>query len=228
MLTTEMKKIISDAGETGWVLEPLAKQLFSMGGLDVPQFGWTRTEEEAVRFAEEIGYPVVCKVVSSRVMHKSDRDGVAVGIDSDGRVSKTFARFSRIEGFAGMLIEQVLSGVELIVGAKIDYQFGPVILLGMGGTGVEIYRDVALRMAPLSEGDVVSMIRSLKAHQILEGYRGSEPVSVKELTQLLARFSGMVMDLQDMIESIDLNPVICSSTQCIVADARIILRQKES
>jgi acyl-CoA synthetase (NDP forming) len=94
----------------------------------------------------------------------------------------------------------------------------------MGGTGVEIYRDVAMRMAPLGEKDIQSMITGLKAHQILEGYRGSEPVNLKELVRLLETFSGLVMDLQHKIESIDLNPVICSSTRCVVADARVILR----
>jgi len=225
MMTREMKEILSASRDAGWVLEPMAKRLFSMAGLDVPRFSWATTEEEAIRFAKDIGYSLVCKVVSSRVMHKSDRNGVAVGIDSDGKVAETFVRFSQMEGFAGMLIEQILSGVEVIVGAKIDYQFGPVILLGMGGTGVEIYRDVVLRMAPLTEKDVESMIKGLKAHEILEGYRGSEPANVKELVRLVVRFSGLVMDLREMIESVDLNPVICSSTTCVVADAGIILRR---
>jgi acyl-CoA synthetase (NDP forming) len=123
-----------------------------------------------------------------------------------------------------VLVEEMISGVELMVGAKIDYQFGPIILLGMGGTGVEIYRDIALRMAPLRPGDVESMIRGLKARPLLEGYRGSEPISLSELTRLVVTFSDLVMDLEDFIESIDLNPVMCSSTKCIVADARIMLR----
>lgn len=224
MLTKEIKKILSASKDTGWVLEPEAKRLFSLVGLDTPRFTWATTVNEAVRFAKEIGYPVVCKVVSSRVMHKSDRDGVAVGIDGDGKLTQTYTRFSRIEGFAGMLVEQMLSGVELIVGAKVDYQFGSVILLGIGGTGVEIYKDIALRMAPLAEKDIESMVKGLKAHQILEGYRGSEPVNLRELARLLVNFSRLVMDLEKMIESIDLNPVICSSTRCVVADARIILK----
>jgi acyl-CoA synthetase (NDP forming) len=224
MLTKEIEKILADSTERGWVLEPEAKHMFLKAGLDIPRFTWARTAAEAHRFASEIGYPVVCKVISAQVMHKSDKNGVEVGVETDRRLTETFERLRRIEGFAGMLVEEMLSGVELIVGAKVDYQFGPIVLLGMGGTGVEIYRDVAMRMAPLGEKDIQSMITGLKAHQILEGYRGSEPVNLKELVRLLETFSGLVMDLQHKIESIDLNPVICSSTRCVVADARVILR----
>ena len=211
----------------GWVLEPQAKLLFSMAGLDVPRFTCSTTVDEAVRFAHEIGYPIVAKVVSPRIVHKSDTDGVAVGIDNDGELTETFNRFSRIEGFVGVLVEEMMSGVELMVGAKIDYQFGPVILLGVGGTGVEIYRDITLRMAPLRERDVESMVKGLKASRLLEGYRGSEPVNLSELTGLLVTFSDLVMELEEFIESIDLNPVICSATKCVVADARIMLREWE-
>jgi acyl-CoA synthetase (NDP forming) len=219
--------ILSASKDVGWVLEPQAKRLFSMAGLGVPRFTMSITVEEAVRFAHEIGYPIVAKVVSPRIVHKSDRDGVAVGIDSDGELTETFTRFSRMKGFVGVLVEEMMSGVELMVGAKIDYQFGPVILLGVGGTGVEIYRDIALRMAPLREKDVESMVKGLKASRLLEGYRGSEPINLSELTGLLLTFSDLVMDLEKFIESIDLNPVICSSTKCVVADARIMLKEWE-
>ena len=224
MLKQEVKEILSSSKKRGWVLEPEAKRLFSLSGLDIPRFMWAKSVEEGIRFAEAIGYPVVCKVVSPEVLHKSEKGGVAVGIRSRDELTETFSRFSQFEGFSGMLVEETLSGVELIVGAKNDYQFGPVILLGMGGKEVEIYRDITLKMAPLGQSDVESMIKCLKAHQILEGYRGSEPISLKALTQLLLTFSGLVMDLENEIGSIDLNPVICSSAQCVIADARMMLK----
>ena len=223
MLTREMRDILSASKDPGWVLEPEAKRLFALAGIDIPRFTWAARIEEAIRFAEEIGYPVVCKVVSPKVIHKSDVGGVAVGVNSREKLSEIFYRFSRIDGFAGMLVEEMLEGMELIVGAKVDYQFGPVILLGIGGTGVEIYQDVTLKMAPLDEPDIESMTRCLKAHRLLEGYRGSEPINLKELTVLLLSFSSLVMDLGDEIESIDLNPIICSSARCVIADARIML-----
>lgn len=225
MLTQEMKEIISNSKETGWVLEPHAKRLLSLAGLDVPHFFSTSKIEEAIGFAKKTGYPVVAKVVSPKVVHKSEKNGVEVGIDNERKLRETFHRFSKIEGFAGMLIEEMFSGVELIVGAKNDYQFGPVILFGIGGIWTEIYRDIILRMAPLGQKDVDSMMKCLKGRPLLEGYRGSTPVNLKELYRLLMTFSDLVMALESDIESIDLNPVICSSDKCIIADARIMLKK---
>jgi acyl-CoA synthetase (NDP forming) len=224
MLKKEITDIISAARGAGWVMEPEAKRLLAIAGLKVPRFKWARTMEEALRSAHEIGYPVVGKVISCDVVHKSDQGGVVVGIDTDETLERTYQRFSAVHNFAGMLVEDMVSGVELIVGAKIDYQFGPVILLGMGGTGVEIYKDAVLRMAPLEEKDVSSMVENLKAHPLLEGYRGSEPVDLNALTHMMLVFSELVMDLEELIESIDLNPVMCSSKSCIIADARIMLQ----
>ena len=225
MITGEMNRILEEAGKQGWVMEPEAKRLFSLAGMDTPRFCWARTAEEAVGFAENAGYPVVGKVVSPRVVHKTEVKGVAVGLDSPRKIEEAFARFSRVEGFAGMLVEETLSGLELIVGARVDFQFGPVILLGIGGTGVEIYRDSALRMAPLEERDVVSMVQSLKARRLLEGYRGGEPVHMGELTRLLLTFSSLVMEIHPRIESIDLNPVFASPSRVAVGDARIMLKR---
>jgi succinyl-CoA synthetase beta subunit len=219
-----MKDILSASRETGWVLEPQAKRLLSLAGLDVARFFFATGVEEAIRFAKEIGYPVVGKVVSPKVIHKSERNGVEMGIHSERRMRETFHRFSKIEGFEGMIVEETISGIELIIGAKDDYQFGPVILFGIGGVWVEIYRDVILRMAPLNQRDIDSMMSCLKARPLLEGYRGSTPVDLKELNELLMTFSNLVMDLENDMESIDLNPVICSSERCVVADARIMLK----
>ncbi len=225
MLTEEMKEILSDAKGAGWVLEHEAKRLLFLAGLDVTRFSFAATVEEAIRFAKKIGYPLVGKVVSPKVIHKSEKNGVELGIDSDRKLRETFHRFSKIEGFVGMLVEERVSGVELIVGAKNDYQFGPVVLFGIGGVWVEIYRDVVLKMAPLSQRDIDSMVSCLKGRPLLEGYRGFSPVNLGELNKLLTTFSELVMDLEPQMESIDLNPVICSSERCIVSDARIILKK---
>jgi acetate---CoA ligase (ADP-forming) subunit beta len=224
MLSAVTQKILSDSKPRGWVLEPAAKQIMREAGLVVPEFRFAATTQAAAQSARELGYPLVAKVVSPVVLHKTEVKGVAVGIDSDQALQDVFSRFSRIDGFVGVHLEKMASGLELIVGAKIDDQFGPVILMGMGGTGVEIYQDVAIRMAPLSQADVKSMILSLKGRKLLDGYRGGEVVNRVNLTQTLLDFSKLVMDIQDLIESIDLNPVLCSADACVVADARIILR----
>ena len=225
MLTREMEEILSASKTAGWVLEPQAKRLFSLAGIDVPRYVWVRRIEDAIPFAEEIGYPVVAKIVSPEVVHKSEHNGVAVGIKDGKELKATFKRFSQLEGFNGVLVEEMLSGIELIIGAKVDLQFGPVVLFGIGGIWVEIYRDVVLRMAPLQPKDVDSMVRCLKGRRILEGYRGTAPINLEELKSLLVTFSNLVMDLEKYMESIDLNPVICFSTRCVVADARIMLRK---
>lgn len=225
MLSTIAQKILSDARPRGWVLEPDAKLILREAGLAVPENRFAETEAAALESAKALGYPLVAKVVSPAVLHKTEVKGVAVGIEDDRELQAVVERFSAIEGFAGVHLEQMAGGVELIVGAKIDNQFGPVILMGIGGTAVEIYQDVAIRMAPLARADVQSMILSLKGRKLLEGYRGGEAVDQAKLTRMLLDFSSLVVDMQDDIESIDLNPVLCSSDACVVADARIILRR---
>jgi len=225
MLTKEMDIILQSAETYGWIMEPYAKQLFALAGLDVPRFRWAKTLEEARSFARETGYPVVMKIVSPRVVHKSEVGGVVVGISDDAGCERVFSRLSTIEGFTGVLVEETVRGVEMIIGATMDDQFGPVILLGIGGTATEIYRDVSLAMAPLCESDVDKMIRSLKAVSLLEGFRGSEKVNMDALKKLVISFSELVMDLGDAIESIDLNPVMCSAERCVIADARIMVKK---
>lgn len=226
MLTQEMVDILLSSDAAGWVMEPQAKQFLALGGIPVPRFLWTREREEAVAFARAIGYPVVVKVVSPKIVHKSDVGGVIVGISDDKALGAAFNRMKEIDGFSGIIVDEAVKGVELIVGAKIDEQFGPIVLLGIGGTTTEIYRDVGLGMAPLCELDVERMLEHLKAAPLLYGFRGSEPVDVEALKETVIRFSNLVMDLGNIIESIDLNPVICAANECVVADARIMLKRR--
>lgn len=225
MLKKSIRSILASSQKQGWVLEPEAKRLLSLAGLAVPKFKWASKLEGALKAAQKIGYPVVAKIVSPQVLHKSDVGGVVTHIDSEAALKKVFQRFSKLKGFAGILVEEMLAGIELIVGAKIDYQFGPVILLGIGGTEAELYQDTSLRMAPLHETDVAAMVKCLRAHQFLEGYRGSAPVNMPELTRFMMAFSDIVMKLENEIESIDLNPVMCLADRCVAADARIMLKQ---
>lgn len=223
MLNDEMKQILESARPRGWVLEPDAKRLLADAGLDVPRFIRTRDPEEAGRFAGEIGYPVVAKIVSPEILHKSDAGGVKTGIRDARGLREAMDRFAPLDRYEGTLVEETVQGLELIAGAKVDDQFGPVILLGMGGTGVEIYQDTVIRMAPLDPRDVTSMVNGLQAHKLLEGYRGADPVDMDALTGTLVAFSNLVMEMADRIESVDLNPLICSKDRCVVADARILL-----
>ncbi len=217
-------QIIEASRKYGWVLESDAKQIFSLLGFAVPRFTVAKTVDDAFQFAHKIGYPVVAKIVSPLILHKSDVGGVIVGISDDKGMAEAFRHLNSMNGFVGVLVDEMISGIELIVGAKIDFQFGPMVLLGVGGTSVEIYRDVILKMAPLSRQDGLTMIRSLKGYKLLDGYRGAEPVDTVKLTDILVNFSTLVMAMKDEIESIDINPLLCSASQCVVADARIILK----
>jgi succinyl-CoA synthetase beta subunit len=228
MLNDETRQILAAGRAHGWIMEPDAKRLLSLAGVDVPRFAWAKTRAEARQAAAAIGYPVVLKVVSPKIVHKSDVEGVAVGIEQESELEQVFERFSRLDGFQGLLAEEMVSGLELIVGGKIDYQFGPVVLVGLGGTLAEIYHDTAVRMAPLSDRDVESMTGCLKAGKLLAGYRGVAPVDLAALTRLVVGFSELLVQMADEIESIDLNPVMCSAQRCVVADARIMLDRSDA
>ncbi|MGD8389357.1 MAG: acetate--CoA ligase family protein [Desulfobacteraceae bacterium] len=223
MLNDNMRKILESSRDRGWVLEPDAKRMLAEAGLDVPRFLQTCDAEEAVRFGEEVGFPVVAKIVSPKVLHKSDVGGVVTGVGDAEALGRAMERLAALEGYEGILVEETVQGVELIAGAKVDEQFGPVILLGIGGTAVEIYQDTVIRMAPLTQHDVESMVSGLTARRLLEGYRGADPVDMAALSETLIAFSRLVMDLGERIESVDLNPLMCSSRGCRVADARILL-----
>ncbi len=225
MLKKEIREIIEKSKKWGWVLEPDAQKIFSLSGLKTPKYAVATEAGQAISMARSIGYPVVAKIVSPAIVHKSDVKGVVVGIKDDQVLTQTLERFSKLEGFAGMLIAEMVQGAELIIGAKNDFQFGPMILIGMGGIGVEIYKDVSLRMAPLKARDADNMINGLKAKRLLTGYRGAEPINLDALKKTLLNFSRLMMDLKDVTESIDLNPVMCNAKSCIVVDARIMLKK---
>ena len=216
--------ILEESKKHGWVLEPEAKRLLREAGFDVPEFVWARSEEEAVKAGGRLGWPVVAKVVSPEVVHKSDAGGVVIGIEGPEAMREAWGRLSSIKGADGVLVEEMLAGIEVIVGGKIDEQFGPVVLAGMGGVGVEIYRDTAIRMAPVAEENVDSMLDDITAAGILRGYRGSAGVDMKKFRKLIAGFSELLVEMAGEIESADLNPVLCSEERCVIADARIILK----
>jgi hypothetical protein len=223
MLSAYGLEIIEASRPRGWVLEPEALRLLETAGMPVPRFAWATACAEALEAAAGIGYPVVAKVVSPQILHKSDVKGVQAGIANRGGLADAYERFSRLPGFQGVVVAEMLTGHELIIGAKRDFQFGPVVLLGIGGTAVEVYQDTATRMAPLKASDVPSMLACLRGGRLLTGHRGAAAVNLIQLTETVLRFSDWVMALGDRIDSIDLNPVFCSSERCVVADARIML-----
>lgn len=227
MLNQEIMDILKRNEQNGWILEPEAKKILQIYGLDIPEGTLAQSKEQALDFARNKGFPLVAKVVSSQIVHKSDVGGVITGINSEAELTEAFERLEKLGGFKGLLLEKTVSGTELFLGAKFDNQFGPVVLLGIGGTAVEVYNDVALRMAPLKKEDTPQMLEELKGKKLLQGFRGQEAINIEALSTTVSNFSELVMDLEKQIESIDLNPLFCSAARCIVADARIMLLTAE-
>ena len=223
-LKKDSQKILEKSKSLGWVLEPDAKALMKLQGLDIPDFILTNSFEEADLFLKDCNGPVVAKAVSKKILHKTEHNAVVTGIFSSDHLKIEMARLQKLDGCESILVEQMVKGLEIIIGAKNDFQFGPVIVFGIGGTSVEIYNDTAIRMAPIKPSDVFSMKESLKAKEIITGYRGKAGVNMEILTHLMVNFSNLIMELENDIESVDLNPVICTKDRCVIADARIILQ----
>jgi len=227
-MNPSVKKTITDSRRLGWIPEPLAKDLLQVYGLSTSHFVWAKSIEEALSGAQEVGYPLVAKVVSPAIIHKSDVGGVVVGVRDDEHLKEVFRQFRKLPRFDGILLDEMLEGVEVIIGSQNDPQFGTVVLIGIGGTAVEIYRDVAIRMAPLSPKAALNAIHSLTGAALLKGYRGDKAVNLNKLKNLLVQFSRMAYQLREEVSSIDLNPVLCTDRKAVVADARFILKEESA
>ena len=181
MLKAAIQDALNSAGNSGWILEPDAKRLLRAAGMRVPVFKVCQKADNAVSWAKEIGYPVAAKVVSPNAMHKSEVKGVVVGIGDDDALGGAYQHFRRIDGFCGMLVEKMIAGVEVIIGAKIDYQFGPIILMGIGGTAVEIYQDAGstIRASAMTQSSAEHMtgLRSMDSKRSPKAMTSSEKAS---------------------------------------------------
>ena len=215
------------------ITEELSKSILKTYGVKVPPYALVTSAEDAAKQAKKIGFPLVMKVVSPQILHKTDVGGVKVGLDSVEDVKRTFkdmyGRLSKKKGVdvKGILLEKMVpKGVELIVGIQNDPQFGPVIMVGMGGIMTEVMKDVAFRMLPISASDAKSMLNELKGSKLLKGFRGSEPVDTGMVAKMLVQIGKLGVENADYINSIDFNPVVVYPKSHFVVDAKIILNDK--
>ena len=212
------------------VLEPEAVQLLEEYGIPYPAHGFARDAEEAAGIAEELGFPVVLKVVSSDVPHKSDAGGVLVGVKDGASVREGFrALVSRVSSavpgaqIEGALVcQEARAGLEVIVGALEDETFGPTVMFGLGGIFADVLRDVSFRVAPLRHRDAEEMIRELQGYPLLSGARGQAPLDVGALVELLLSVSRLVTEHRG-IQELDLNPVRVYEHGLLALDARMVL-----
>ncbi len=205
-------------------MEPYAKEIFSSYNLETTRYQWTRTLDETLAAAKEIKYPVVAKIVSPDIVHKTEVNGVHVNLKNSEELEKSYNYLSTLKGCQGVIVEGMEKGVELILGSNFDPQFGTVVMIGIGGTSVEIYKDVAITMAPVNPKEVETALESLTAKELLHGFRGSKPVNMKKLTSLVSSFSKLAFELSDYVESIDCNPLFSNDKKSVIADARFILK----
>jgi acetyl-CoA synthetase (ADP-forming) len=230
------REIVLKALEEGRnkLLEHEAYELLSCFDLPVPKFGLAKSPEEAVELAERIGYPVVLKIVSPDIIHKSDVGGVIVGVATGSDVLKAFERIetnvklrapnARV---AGILVQEMVpQDLEVIVGATRDAVFGPVVMFGLGGIFVEVLRDVSLRVAPLTRYDAEEMLDEIKASSILRGYRGMPPRDRNALIDIIVKTGRVMLEVPEVTD-IDLNPIMAfpEGRGAKIADARVLVRK---
>ena len=227
-----VKKVFEETIQTSHkvITEELSKSILKTYGIKVPPFALVTSAEEAVKQAKKIGFPLVMKVVSPQILHKTDVGGVKVGLDNVNDVKKTFkdmyGRLSKKKGVEvkGILLEKMVpKGVELIVGIQNDPQFGPVIMVGLGGIMTEVMKDVAFRLLPITTSDAKSMLNELKGSALLKGFRGSEPIDTNMVAKMLVQIGKLGVENADYINSVDFNPVVVYPKSHFVVDAKIIL-----
>jgi acyl-CoA synthetase (NDP forming) len=215
-----------------YLLEHESKTIMQIYKLPVTQFQVADTEDRAVKAAESIGYPVVLKILSPDVIHKSDVGGVIVNVkDAEGvresyqTIIANVKKHNKKARIQGIFVEEFAAkGVEVIVGALKDPQFGPALMFGLGGIFVEVLKDVSFRVAPITKYDAQEMIREIKGYPILTGVRGQEACDVKALMSILLQVSKLVIDYP-VINQLDLNPIFSYPNGAKCVDARIILEE---
>jgi acetyltransferase len=219
-----------DAGRT-ILTETESKQLLAAYGIPTVPTRVAATEDEAVRIAGEFGYPVVVKLHSETITHKSDVDGVQLDLRDEDAVREAFraiqaavAEKASAGDFLGVAVQPMesLDGWEIILGSSVDPQFGPVILFGAGGQLVEVFRDRALGLPPQTTTLARRMMERTRIFTVLQGVRGKAPVDIAALEQLIVRFSQLVVE-EPWIKEIDINPLLASADRLIAVDARVVL-----
>lgn len=220
-----------DRGELRTALTEHESKLFlGNHGIEIPRELVAGSLEEALGAAGEYGYPLVLKIDSRDILHKSDAGCVKVGIRDEEQLARAYEeilsnarRFDPAAQIGGVLVQEMLEkGTEVIVGVNNDPQFGPMVLCGLGGVFVEIFKDVSMAMAPVSREEALDMLRSLKGHRLFEGYRGSAPLDEMAAASLIVKVSQVAAEEKDLLAELDINPVFVYESGVAVADALVL------
>ena len=229
---TAVRKILDAARAAGRsaLTAPEAKGLCEAYGIAVPQEGVATTAADAVRLAAKIGFPVVMKIVSPQILHKTEAGGVMVGVRSAEAAQEAFTtivanarRHDPKATIDGVQVQQMLSGgQEVIIGAVTDPAFGKLVAFGLGGILVEVLKDITFRLAPATREEALSMLDGIAAAEILRGARGAPPVDREALATMIVNVSQLVADFPEVSE-LDLNPVFATARGATAADVRVVL-----
>lgn len=214
---TSIRKIIDNA-ENGYIAPSEIQALLDAAGIPRAGEAVVTSKSEAVSSSEKLGFPVVMKVVGP--VHKSDVGGVVLNVKDAATVEKEFERMIQIKDTTAILIQPMLSGIELFAGAKYEPKFGHMVLCGLGGIFIEVLKDVSSGLAPLSMNEAISMIQGLKSYKIIQGVRGQEGVNENLFAEIIVRLSALLQAAPEIAE-LDLNPLLGKADKVVAVDARI-------
>ncbi|MHA1827242.1 MAG: acetate--CoA ligase family protein [Candidatus Heimdallarchaeaceae archaeon] len=227
----EIFEIVRKENRTA-LLEHESKDILMEIGIQVPPSKLISSKEEAISFARELGYPLVMKVMSPQILHKTDAGAVMIGINSEEEILSTYENFTKKfmnYNVKGILVEKMVKqGLELIIGTNTDPTFGPVVLFGVGGILVEAIRDVVFRLCPTTVEQALEALDEIKAKTLLEGFRGMQPINKQQLAEMIVKISQLAWEYKDYISEMDINPIIANEDGLFPVDARIILKEKNN
>ena len=218
----ELHKIITSIKENGYVSPQTVRAILSCAGIPMVPEMVSEQKEELIAFAQKVGFPVVAKVVGP--VHKSDVGGVTLNIRTPEHLALEFDRMMKIDDAKGVMVQKMLRGTELFIGAKYEERFGHVVLCGLGGIFVEVLKDVQSGLAPLSYGEAYSMIHSLRGYKILKGTRGQAGINEKKYAEIIVRLSTLLRFATE-IKEMDINPLLADGDDIVAVDARILVEK---
>ena len=217
-----IREVIGGIKENGYISPELVHELLSCAGIPMVPELVSAEKQTLIDFAEKVGYPVVAKVVGP--VHKSDVGGVALNIRSKEHLALEFDRMMKIKDAKGVMVQKMISGTELFIGAKYEPRFGHVVLCGLGGIFVEVLKDVSSGLAPLSYPEAYSMIHSLRGYKIIKGTRGQAGINEKRYAEIIVRLSTLLRFATE-IKEMDINPLLADKDNVVAVDARILIER---
>lgn len=221
-----------ESGKTVLNLEE-SRDMMARAGIPFNKSGLADSVDKALELAKTIEYPLVMKIVSPQIIHKTEVGGVRVGIENDEQLKKAYDEIIASAKkhvpdaeIKGILLEEMVKGTELIIGTTTDPQFGPMIMFGIGGIFVEVYKDVSFRLIPITPGDARDMLEEIRGKALFRGVRGLPAADTNQLVEILTSISNFVNSHPE-IKEMDLNPLLVTEKGIVAVDARIILKEKD-